>query len=207
MNINKLQFLKAFLIGLVSVLLLACSQEALKFNNVDITGSKSFGKDFSLIDHHGKQRQLADFKGKLVVMFFGYTQCPDVCPTTMNEMQGVMELMGKDADRVQVIFVTVDPERDTLDLLAQYVPAFDKRFLGMRPDSAESLQKVTKDFKVFYSKVPGKSAGSYTIDHTAGSYVFDTNGQLRLFLRHQQGPQLIAEDLKQKGRYRHYRRI
>jgi len=197
MNINKLQFLKAFLIGLVSVLLLACSQEALKFNNVDITGSKSFGKDFSLIDHHGKQRQLADFKGKLVVMFFGYTQCPDVCPTTMNEMQGVMELMGKDADRVQVIFVTVDPERDTLDLLAQYVPAFDKRFLGMRPDSAESLQKVTKDFKVFYSKVPGKSAGSYTIDHTAGSYVFDTNGQLRLFLRHQQGPQLIAEDLKQ----------
>ncbi|QWD79656.1 SCO family protein [Polynucleobacter sp. MWH-Spelu-300-X4] len=197
MNINKLQFLKAFLIGLVSVLLLACSQEALKFNNVDITGSKSFGKDFSLIDHHGKQRQLADFKGKLVVMFFGYTQCPDVCPTTMNEMQGVMELMGKDADRVQVIFVTVDPERDTLDLLAQYVPAFDKRFLGMRPDSVESLQKVTKDFKVFYSKVPGKSAGSYTIDHTAGSYVFDTNGQLRLFLRHQQGPQLIAEDLKQ----------
>jgi len=197
MNINKLQFLKAFLIGLVSVLLLACSQEALKFNNVDITGSKSFGKDFSLIDHHGKQRQLADFKGKLVVMFFGYTQCPDVCPTTMNEMQGVMELMGKDADRVQVIFVTVDPDRDTLDLLAQYVPAFDKRFLGMRPDSVESLQKVTKDFKVFYSKVPGKSAGSYTIDHTAGSYVFDTNGQLRLFLRHQQGPQLIAEDLKQ----------
>ena len=197
MNINKLQFLKAFLIGLVSVLLLACSQEALKFNNVDITGSKSFGKDFSLIDHHGKQRQLADFKGKLVVMFFGYTQCPDVCPTTMNEMQGVMELMGKDADRVQVIFVTVDPERDTLDLLAQYVPAFDKKFLGMRPDSVESLQKVTKDFKVFYSKVPGKSAGSYTIDHTAGSYVFDTNGQLRLFLRHQQGPQLIAEDLKQ----------
>ena len=197
MNINKLQFLKAFLIGLVSVLLLACSQEALKFNNVDITGSKSFGKDFSLIDHHGKQRQLADFKGKLVVMFFGYTQCPDVCPTTMNEMQSVMELMGKDADRVQVIFVTVDPERDTLDLLAQYVPAFDKKFLGMRPDSVESLQKVTKDFKVFYSKVPGKSAGSYTIDHTAGSYVFDTNGQLRLFLRHQQGPQLIAEDLKQ----------
>jgi len=181
----------------VSVLLLACSQEALKFNNVDITGSKAFGKDFSLIDHYGKQRQLADFKGKLVVMFFGYTQCPDVCPTTMNEMQGVMELMGKDADRVQVIFVTIDPERDTLDLLGQYVPAFDKRFLGMRPDSAESLQKVTKDFKVFYSKVPGRSAGSYTIDHTAGSYVFDTNGQLRLFLRHQQGPQLIAEDLKQ----------
>jgi protein SCO1/2 len=180
----------------VAAIVVACSQEALKFNNVDITGSKSFGKDFSLIDHQGKQRHLADFKGKLVVMFFGYTQCPDVCPSTMNEMQGVMDLMGKDADRVQVIFVTVDPDRDTLNLLAQYVPAFDKRFLGMRPDSAESLQKVTKDFKVFYSKVPGKSSGSYTIDHTAGSYVFDADGQLRLFLRHQQGPQLIAEDLK-----------
>ena len=196
MNINKLQFLKAFLIGLVSVLLLACSQEALKFNNVDITGSKSFGKDFSLIDHHGKQRQLADFKGKLVVMFFGYTQCPDVCPTTMNEMQGVMELMGKDADKVQVVFVTVDPSRDSLELLAQYVPSFDKRFLGMRPDSQEALDKVTKDFKIFYSKVPGKSANSYTIDHTAGSYVFDTEGRLRLFIKHQQGPALIAEDLK-----------
>jgi protein SCO1/2 len=174
----------------------SCSQDALKFNNVDITGSKSFGKDFSLVDHHGQQRQLADFKGKVVVMFFGYTQCPDVCPTTMNEMQGVMELMGKDADRVQVIFVTVDPERDTLNLLAQYVPAFDKRFLGMRPDSTESLKKVTKDFKVFYSKVSGASPGSYTIDHTAGSYVFDADGELRLFLRHQQGAQLIAEDLK-----------
>lgn len=191
-----LKLLRLCLMMVVATIMVACSQEALKFNNVDITGSKSFGKDFSLIDHHGKQRQLADFKGKLVVMFFGYTQCPDVCPTTMNEMQGVMELMGKNADRVQVIFVTVDPERDTLDLLAQYVPAFDKRFLGMRPDSVESLQKVTKDFKVFYSKVPGKSSGTYTIDHTAGSYVFDADGQLRLFLRHQQGPQLIAEDLK-----------
>ena len=114
----------------------------------------------------------------------------------MHEMQGVMDLLGKDADRVQVIFVTVDPERDTLDLLGQYVPAFDKRFLGMRPDSSDSLQKVTKDFKVFYSKVPGKTADSYTIDHTAGSYVFDATGQLRLFVKHQQGAEPIAQDLK-----------
>lgn len=189
------QLLRLCLI-VVAIMVTGCSQEVLKFNNVDITGSKAFGRDFSLIDHHGKQRQLGDFKGKLVVIFFGYTQCPDVCPSTMNEMQGVMELMGKDADRLQVIFITVDPERDTLDLLAQYVPAFDKRFLGMRPDTVESLQKVTKDFRVFYSKVPGKSPGNYTIDHTAGSYVFDPDGQLRLFLKHQQGPQLIAEDLK-----------
>lgn len=161
-----------------------------------MTGSKAFGTDFSLIDHHGQRRQLSDFKGKLLVMFYGYTHCPDVCPTTMVEMQGVMELMGKDADKVQVIFVTLDPDRDSLELLAQYVPSFDKRFLGMRPDSQEALDKVTKDFKIFYSKVPGKSANSYTIDHTAGSYVFDTEGRLRLFIKHQQGPALIAEDLK-----------
>lgn len=175
--------------------LFACSQQALKFNNVDITGSKAFGNDFLLIDHHGQQRQLSDFKGKLVVMFFGYTQCPDVCPTTMTEMQGVMSLLGKDASRVQVVFVTVDPDRDTQKLLSEYVPSFDERFLGLRPASVADLEKVTKDFKVFYSKVPGKSNTSYTIDHTAGSYVFDTNGTLRLFLKHQQGPQPIAEDL------------
>jgi protein SCO1/2 len=175
---------------------IACSNQNIKFNNVDITGSKAFGKDFSLTDHHGKKRELAEFKGQLVVMFYGYTQCPDVCPTTMTEMQGVMELLGKDASRVQVMFVTVDPERDTQELLSQYVPAFDKRFLGLRPQSTEELEKITKDFKVFYKKVPGNSLTSYTIDHTAGSYVFDTKGQLRLFLKHQQGPNPIAEDLK-----------
>ena len=174
----------------------ACSNQNIKFNNVDITGSKAFAKDFSLTDHHGKKRELAEFKGQLVVMFYGFTQCPDVCPTTMTEMQGVMELLGKDANRVQVMFVTVDPERDTQELLSQYVPAFDKRFLGLRPQSTEELEKITKDFKVFYKKVPGNSPTSYTIDHTAGSYVFDTKGQLRLFLKHQQGPQPIAEDLK-----------
>ncbi|MBU3600177.1 SCO family protein [Polynucleobacter sp. 30F-ANTBAC] len=179
----------------LATILAACSDGAIKFNNVDITGSKAFGTDFKLVDHHGQQRQLSDFKGKLLVMFFGYTQCPDVCPTTMTEMQGVMSLLGEDASRVQVVFVTVDPERDTQELLSQYVPSFDSRFLGMRPASAADLEKVTKDFKVFYSKVPGKSATSYTIDHTAGSYVFDTKGTLRLFLKHQQGPKPIAEDL------------
>lgn len=186
---------RCLLVIFASLILTACSQQ-IKFNNVDITGSKAFGKEFSLIDHHGKKRQLSDFKGQLVVMFFGYTQCPDVCPTTMTEMQGVMDLLGKDASKVQVIFVTVDPDRDTQELLSQYVPAFDKRFLGMRPESKEDLIKVTKDFKVFYNKVPGKSPTSYTIDHTAGSYVFDTKGELRLFLKHQQGPKPIADDLK-----------
>jgi len=175
--------------------LIGCSESAIKFNNIDITGSKAFGTDFLLTDHNGQQRQLSDFKGKLLVMFYGFTQCPDVCPTTMTEMQGVMTLLGKDAERVQVVFVTVDPERDTQELLSQYVPAFDSRFLGMRPASMEDLEKITKDFKIFYKKVPGKSATSYTIDHTAGSYVFDTKGTLRLFLKHQQGSQPIAEDL------------
>jgi protein SCO1/2 len=198
MNINTLLLSRLFK-ALGSLLLIAtlagCSESAIKFNNVDITGSKAFGTNFSLVDHNGQQRQLSDFKGKLLVMFYGYTQCPDVCTTTMTEMQGVMSLLGKDAERVQVVFVTVDPERDTQELLSQYVPAFDARFLGMRPASAEDLEKVTKDFKIFYSKVPGKSPTSYTIDHTAGSYVFDTKGTLRLFLKHQQGPQPIAEDL------------
>jgi protein SCO1/2 len=192
----QIPLIKYITIFFAVVFLASCSQEAIKFNNVDITGSKAFGKDFALIDHRGQKKQLTDFNGRLVVMFFGYTQCPDVCPTTMTEMQGVMDLLGKDADRVQVLFVTVDPDRDTQELLSQYVPSFDKRFLGLRPESAAALEKVTKDFKVFYSKVPGKTASTYTIDHTAGSYVFDTKGQLRLFLKHQQGPKPIAEDLK-----------
>lgn len=195
MNINTLRSCKFLGSLLLMATLIGCSESAIKFNNIDITGSKAFGTDFSLMDHNGQKRQLSDFKGKLLVMFYGFTQCPDVCPTTMTEMQGVMSLLGKDAERVQVVFVTVDPERDTLELLSQYVPTFDSRFLGMRPASMEDLEKVTKDFKIFYKKVPGKSATSYTIDHTAGSYVFDTKGTLRLFLKHQQGPQLIAEDL------------
>ena len=194
-TIFNLRLVQILLAGLFASLLIACSQEAIKFNNVDITGSKAFGKDFSLIDHHGKQRQLSDFKDKVVVMFFGYTQCPDVCPTTLTEMQGVMTLLGADADRVQVLFVSVDPDRDTQQLLSEYVPSFDSRFLGLRPASPADLEKVTKDFKVFYNKVPGKSPTSYTIDHTAGSYVFDTKGTLRLFLKHQQGAKPIAEDL------------
>ena len=196
-QINHQRFFMRTLLAFLTVFsVMACSNQNIKFNNVDITGSKAFGNDFSLTDHHGKQRGLAEFKGQLVVMFYGFTQCPDVCPTTMTEMQGVMELLGKDANRVQVMFVTVDPERDTQELLSQYVPAFDKRFLGLRPQSTEELEKITKDFKVFYKKVPGNSPTSYTIDHTAGSYVFDTKGQLRLFLKHHQGPQPIAEDLK-----------
>ncbi|MBB5390361.1 MULTISPECIES: SCO family protein [unclassified Herbaspirillum] len=191
------RFLSTLLLAACATLLVACGQSKpeLKFNNTDVTGL-DYAKDFALTDHTGKPRTLADFKGKAVVMFFGYTQCPDVCPTTMVEMANVMKELGPDADRVQVLFVTVDPERDTQEILSQYVPAFDKRFLGLRGDLAQT-EKVAKEFKVFYQKVPGKQPGSYTMDHTAGSYVFDPQGRIRLFVKHGQDPQMLAHDLKQ----------
>jgi protein SCO1/2 len=189
--------LRSFFALCAAVLALsACGEKAepVAFQNTDVTGL-AYGKDFSLHDHNGKLRTLADFKGKAVVVFFGFTQCPDVCPTTMMEMSNVMQALGPDADRVQVLFITVDPERDTAALLSQYVPAFDKRFLGLRGDLAET-DKVAKEFKVFYQKVPGKTPGSYTMDHTAGSYVFDPQGRIRLFIRHGQSVESITHDLK-----------
>jgi len=182
--------------SILGLALLGCSPKA-SFTNVDITGSTAFGKDFILLDPDGKTRTLEDFKGKVVVMFFGYTQCPDVCPTTLTEMEQAMNLLGPQSNQVQVLFVTVDPQRDTAAILKQYVPAFDPRFLGLRPADDAALDKVTKDFKIYYKKVPGSSPGSYTIDHTAGSYAFDRNGQLRLFIKHAQGPQTLAQDLKE----------
>lgn len=164
------------------------------FRNTDVTGL-GYAKDFAMPDHNGKMRSLSDFKGKAVVVFFGYTQCPDVCPTTMSEMAAVMQQLGPLADRVQVLFVTVDPERDTPELLSRYVPSFDPRFLGLVGDK-EQTERIAKEFRVFYQKVQGKQAGSYTMDHTAGSYVFDPQGRLRLFVRHGQGAEPIAHDLK-----------
>jgi protein SCO1/2 len=165
------------------------------FQNTDVTGL-DYAKGFALTDHTGKPRTLADYKGKVVVVFFGYTQCPDVCPTTMAEMAGVMQKLGPQADQVQVLFITLDPERDTQQLLASYVPAFDKRFVGL-VGTPEQTAKTAKEFKVFYSKVPGKEPGSYTIDHTAGSYVFDKDGRLRLFIRHGGGADAIVHDVRQ----------
>lgn len=193
---------------LLSVLVAACAltvslaacdklpgKQKASFQNTDVTGL-DYAKGFTLTDHTGKPRTLADFKGKAVVVFFGYTQCPDVCPTTMAEMASVMQKLGPLADQVQVLFITLDPERDTQQLLANYVPAFDKRFIGLR-GTPEQTAQTAKEFKVFYSKVPGTEPGSYTIDHTAGSYVFDRDGRLRLFIRHGQGPDPIVHDLRQ----------
>jgi len=191
-----MKLLRVCLLAILCFILTACSPK-LEFKNIDITGSTAFGKDFSLLDPDGKVRTLADFKGKVVVMFFGYTQCPDICPTTLTEMQQVMTLLGPQSDKVQVLFVTVDPERDTAEILKQYVPAFDPRFLGLRPADVAALEKVTKDFKIYYKKVPGAKPGSYTMDHTAGSYAFDPEGRLRLYIKHAQGPETMAHDLKE----------
>jgi len=181
----------------VTLVLAGCEKAApkLEFKNTDLTGA-SFARDFALTDHNGKPRTLADFKGKVVLMFFGYTQCPDVCPTTMAEMAAVMKELGPQADQVQVLFVTIDPERDTQQLLAQYVPVFDPRFLGLY-GTAEQTAAVGKEFKVLYVKVPGKTPGSYSMDHTAASYVFDKQGKIRLLVRPGQGPAPTVHDIKQ----------
>jgi protein SCO1/2 len=192
----NIPFLRTCCAAVLLIILTACSPKP-EFKNIDITGSTAFGKDFSLVDPDGKVRTLADFKGKVVVMFFGYTQCPDVCPTTLTEMQQVMTMLGPQSDKVQVLFVTVDPQRDTAEILKQYVPAFDPRFLGLRPADDAALERVAKDFKIYYKKVPGTSPGSYTIDHTAGSYAFDPDGRLRLYIKHAQGPETLAHDLKE----------
>jgi protein SCO1/2 len=188
---------KLFALFVLALALLGCDKVAQKpvtFNNVDITGA-DYARDFNLTDHTGKMRSLADFKGKIVFLFFGYTQCPDVCPTTMAEMATVMKSLGPDASKVQVLFVTVDPERDTQELLAQYVPAFDPSFIGLRGDAAATAA-VGKEFKIFYAKTAGSTPESYSVDHTYGSYVFDQNGKIRLFVRHGKGPAPILQDIK-----------
>ena len=164
------------------------------FVNTDITGI-DYAQKFSLTDHQGQARTLEDFRGKLVLLFFGYTQCPDVCPTTLSEMAQVMKLLDKDADKVQVLFVTLDPERDTPALLSRYVPSFYPGFLGLVGDKA-ATDEVVKEFKLFVQKIPAKTGSGYTIDHTAGSYLFDTQGHIRLFIRHGQGAEPIAQDIR-----------
>jgi protein SCO1 len=177
-------------------LLAACGKTAAppSFKGVDITGAE-YARELSLTDANGQARTLADFKGKVAVVFFGYTQCPDVCPTTMAELAAVKRELGADGERVVGIFVSVDPERDTADVLKAYVAAFDAGFVALR-GTPEETQAAAKQFKVFYAKVPGKTEGSYTMDHTAGSFVFDTQGRVRLFTRYGSGAPALVHDLK-----------
>lgn len=167
---------------------------AAAFKGIDITGA-DYARSLSLTDQNGQQRTLADFKGKVTVVFFGFTQCPDVCPTTMAELAQVKASLGKDGDRVQGVFVTVDPERDTAAVLKTYMSGFDPSFVALR-GSPEEIAATAKEFKVFYAKVPGKTEGSYSVDHTAGSYVFDAQGKVRLFIRYGGGAEALAADLK-----------
>lgn len=174
--------------------LLADCGEPPRFNATDISGS-GLGADFSLTDHHGKQRRLADFRGKAVILFFGYTQCPDVCPMTLAALNEAMTLLGAEAQRVQVLFVTLDPQRDSVTLLSRYVPAFNASFLGLRGSEANT-EAVARAFRVFYKKQPGTAPDGYTLDHTSGSYVFDPQGRIRLYLRNEETPAQVATDLR-----------
>lgn len=183
-----------FLLPFVLALLTGCGGSP-HFASTDITGAE-FGRDFALTDHSGQPRHLADYKGKVVVIFFGYTQCPDVCPTTLSAMAAAMKLLGEDAKRVQVLFVTLDPERDTQALLAAYVPQFDPSFVGLYADPAKTAA-TAKEFKVFYQKQPGSTPQTYSIDHSASDYVYDPQGRLRLLIKHDESPQNIAADLRQ----------
>jgi protein SCO1 len=170
-------------------------QTAEKFLATDISGM-DIGGDFTLTDHNGKLRSLSEFKGKAVVLLFGYTHCPDVCPTTLSEMTLALKQLGTaDAQRVQVLFITLDPERDTTAVLAQYVPSFNPAFLGLRGDAAETIE-MTRRFKVFAQKHDTGSNSGYTLDHSASSFVFDTTGKLRLLVGFGQGPEAVAHDLK-----------
>jgi len=164
------------------------------FNAIDLTGAK-YAQGLALPDFDGRPRTLADFKGKVVVVFFGYTQCPDACPTTMAELSGILKTLGPDASKVQVLFVTVDPSRDTPALLKNYVANFRPDFIALRGDETQT-QQVIKDFKLIVQKVPGKTPDSYTIDHTAGSYVFDPEGRIRLFASQSLEPALLTDDIK-----------
>ncbi|MBC7664206.1 MAG: SCO family protein [Caulobacter sp.] len=164
------------------------------YNAFDITGA-TYAQGFDLPDFDGKPRQVSDFAGKLTVVFFGYTQCPDACPTTMAELSGILKSLGPDASRVQVVFITVDPSRDTPALLKNYVTNFRPDFLALRGDEAQTKQ-VIHDFKLVVEKVPGKTADSYTIDHTAGTYIFDTQGRVRLFASQSLDPALLTDDMK-----------
>ena len=179
-----------------ALLLGACSEGGkASFNAIDVTGA-DYAKDFALTDHNGQARTLKDFQGKVVVMFFGYTQCPDVCPTSMTELAAVKKLLGSDGDKVQGLFITVDPERDTPEIMKSYMANFDPSFLALYAADADKLAALAKDYKVYYKKVVGKTPTSYTMDHSAGMYIYDTQGRLRLYSRYGSGAGALADDIR-----------
>jgi protein SCO1/2 len=185
-------YLRIFLL-IGALVLTGCHGDKPAFESTDVTGA-DFGKTFTLTDQNGKQRSLQDFRGQVVVVFFGFAHCPDVCPTTLAELAGAVRKLGPAGDKVQVMLVTVDPERDTQEVLGKYVTAFNPTFLGLR-GNAEETARVAKEFKVIYQKVEGQKPENYTMDHSAGSYVFDTNGKLRLYVGYGRGADVFAHDI------------
>ncbi|MDB5864971.1 MAG: putative electron transport protein SCO1/SenC [Betaproteobacteria bacterium] len=185
---------RLFAAALLAMLLVACGKrEAAQFELTDVTGA-SFGKALALTDHNGQRRTLADFKGKVVVLFFGFTHCPDACPTTMMELGNVAKQLGPDARRLQVLFVTVDPQRDTAEVLRQYVPSFDPSFLGLY-GTPEETSRTAKEFKIYFQKQP-QAGGGYTMDHSAGTFVLDSQGRLRLFAQYGAGANPLLHDIR-----------
>lgn len=196
-NATKL-IAKLAIITLATAIFTACTEKKLEFKSVDITGAdyaKDFSADGTMLDHNGTPRSIKDFAGKIVVVFFGFVQCPDVCPTTMAELAEVKKLLGKDSDKLQALLITIDPERDTLPVLKGYMVNFDPTFLALRT-TPEKLAIVAKDFKTYYKKVPGRTDTSYSMDHSAGSFVYDTTGKVRLYTRYGSGPEALASDIK-----------
>ena len=184
---------RRFLAMSLALGLSACDKNAVSFNSIDITGA-DYCRDFKLSDSDGKIRQLADFKGRYVLVFFGFTQCPDICPTALARAAEVKQKLGKDGDQLQVIFISIDPARDTADLMRAYTQNFDASFVGLRC-SDEQTKQVADEFKVFYAKVA--TGSSYTMDHSTLSYLFDTKGKIRLAMRHEHNADQFAADIRQ----------
>jgi protein SCO1 len=185
---------KSSILASAGGLLVACTEAKPAFAGIDLTGA-DYAQGFQLPDHNGQTRALTDFAGKLVVVFFGYTQCPDVCPTSLTELAEAKRLLGAQGDRLQGVFVSVDPERDTPELMKLYMASFDPSFLALHP-TPEQLVGLAQSFKVYYKKVAGSAPSTYTMDHSAGSYVYDTKGRIRLYHRYGSGAPALAADLK-----------
>jgi protein SCO1/2 len=186
-------FRRGLLLG-TALALVACSESKPAFSGIDITGA-DYATGFSLTDHNGQARTLADFKGQAVVVFFGFTQCPDVCPTSMAEMAEAKRLLGPDGARLQGLFISIDPERDTPEIMQAYLASFDPTFLALYA-APQALPDLAKSYRIYYKKVEGKTPTSYTLDHSAGSYVYDPQGRIRLYHRYGSGAQALAGDLK-----------
>jgi len=196
MNPRRRQVLVAALSAVSVPGLIACDPNKPQFVSIDITGAE-YARGFQLPDQNGQMRSLEEFKGKVVAVFFGYTQCPDVCPTTLTEWVEIKRQLGADGDRLQGIFITVDPARDTPEVLKAYMGNFDPSFLALIPGSPEALAQVAKEYKIIYKKVDGKTPGSYTMDHSAGSYLYDPQGRLRLYSRYGNRVDGLVTDIKQ----------